>query len=331
MPISRCNGPVLNGPAEERPPQFTVLVVDDEPDIIYIVRRALRGEGFDVLDAPDVAGARALLRAKHVDIILCDIMMPRVSGLEFCKAVKRNPRFRDIYFILLTARDSLSDRVAGLDIGADDYITKPFDITELVARVRAGGRIALIQSRLRKESLTDSLTGFYTRKALWPFLDKEIARARRYSYSLSLLLLDIDNFKAINDTFGHLAGDEVLRQFGKLMQARLRESDIAVRFGGEEFAFVLPQTDMPGAENLARWICKAVRERQFEHEKHVLRLTASIGVTCLDACLEAGGQTLFRRADAAMYRAKQAGKDCVFVDTGQDPPKPSTPVDKEDA
>jgi len=293
--------------------KISVLVVDDEPDIVRIVGRALQGAGYKVLEAYDATSAWKLLRRNPVDIIVCDIMMPEVSGLDLCRSVKRDARLQECHFILLTAKSGVDERVAGLDAGADDYIPKPFDIQELLARVNAGRRIVSSRRQLHEDSVTDPLTGLYTRRVLWAFLDKELARARRYDYDLSMLVIDIDHFKRLNDTYGHLAGDEVLRQIGRLIRQRLRKSDVAVRFGGEEFVLLLPQTDSSGAEVLGRRLCEAVCNKQFQYQDKPLPAAVSIGAASLADYPDATPQTLFEQADAAMYQAKQAGGNRVLT------------------
>ncbi|MDP6379845.1 MAG: diguanylate cyclase [Phycisphaerae bacterium] len=329
MPTSHRVVAPEKGPSADEFSSRCVLVVDDEPDIVYILTRALRSAGYKVFEAFNVASAWKLLQENSINIIVCDIMMPDVSGLDLCRRVKQNPHLQQCHFILLTAKGWVQDRVAGLNTGADDYVPKPFNIAELLARVRAGERITSSRRRLQEISVTDPLTGLYSRRVLWPFLETELARARRYDFPLSMLVVDIDFFKRFNDTYGHLAGDEALRQVGELIRSRLRRSDVAVRFGGEEFVLLLPQTDPQGAETLGRWLCQAVRSCRFSVNGKPVPLTISIGLAALADSPDATPEELFARADAAMYQAKHTGRDRLFcaqagtLDTAQPSTGPS--------
>ena len=296
-------------------PTCSVLVVDDEPDIVRGLGIRLRKAGYEVFEAHDAKSAWELLQRLPVDIIICDVIMPDVSGLAFCSRVKQDERFRHCYFTLLTAKGGTNDRAAGLNTGADDYIAKPFDARELLARVRAGARIVESRKRVDKESITDSLTGLYAKPMLWTFLGKELSCAQLYGSKLSLLVIGIDCFKQLNDTYGCLAGDQVLSRIGELIRGRLGENDVAGCLAGNKFVLLLPETDIQRAEILGQEVCTLVRDSSIRNENKPLSVTVSIGVTSLVGNQEAKiiPETLFGQADAAMRRAEQDGGNCVFI------------------
>src|ERR1044071_6463548 len=307
--------------ADSRTP--VILVADDEPVNLALIERRLEWEDYRVVTAED--GGQAVEAAKRVlpDLIMLDVMMPVLDGLQACRLLKENPSTRDIPVIFLSALDDTDTKVNGLSLGANDYISKPFRVEELLARVAVAIRLKrerdLLQEnaeelRRRAEaasemSMTDALTGLLNRYGLRRALQRELSEARRYTRPLSCLLLDIDFFKLINDTQGHAAGDAALMQAARVLTESVRGSDVVCRYGGEEFLVLAPETDARGAQSLAEKIRLAVSSRLFGDGERAFALTLSAGV----AELRPGesGNDMIARADLALYQAKQRGRDRV--------------------
>jgi diguanylate cyclase (GGDEF)-like protein len=305
--------------ADSRPP--VILVADDEPVNLALIRRRLEWEDYRVETAED--GGQAVEAAKRVlpDLIILDVMMPVLDGLGACRLLKEDPSTRDIPVIFLSALDDTDTKVNGLSLGANDYISKPFRVEELLARVAVSIRLKrerdLLQEsaeelRRRAEaasemSMTDALTGLLNRYGLQRALQRELSEARRYARPLSCLLLDVDFFKTINDTHGHAAGDAALVQAARVLTESVRGSDVVCRYGGEEFLVLAPETDARGALSLAEKIRLAVSARLFGDGGRAFPLTLSAGV----AELRPGesGNDMIARADLALYQAKQRGRD----------------------
>ena len=238
---------------------YPILLVEDNPISRKMLEKILVKEGFEVTLAENGKEALALFRKHFFPIVLTDWLMPEMEGPELCKAIRNEKPKGYVYIVLLTAKDSKDDIISGLESGADDYLTKPADRAELVARLKNGLRILDLEKSLKKAneeirtlSITDSLTGIYNRGYLNERLPQEIKRSIRYKRSLSLILCDIDHFKSVNDNFGHVAGDTILKGFVDCITASIRDQiDWSARYGGEEFLVVLPETDFLGARHLA--------------------------------------------------------------------------------
>jgi len=238
-------------------------------------------------------------------------MMPKMDGFELIKRIRTNPAFKSIYLILITARIQEGDRVRGLDLGADDYITKPFSFSELLARVRVGSRVVHYQQHLEFQTQVDSLTGLFNRRAFEKKMHEEFERSKRYHNPLSLLILDIDNFKTINDTYGHHGGDAALVKISETLREKTRQSDFPSRYGGEEFVLVLPETDQENALQVASKIHDAIRSCAFGTTTRPFALTVSIGVSSTSTRFYSDWRELLNDADQALYLAKNTGKDRV--------------------
>ncbi len=305
--------------------EHTVLIIDDSESTRNRVIAALRDHGVDANTLTAVSGGEALsLMAENpVTLVLCDIEMPGLDGFHFLRLKRSRPEFADIPVIMLTVREDPRAKVQGLTEGASDYLTKPFFDEELVARVRVHLRLKTLQEELRgknerleKMSRTDALTELSNRWHFVELLEAELARSVRYAPPLSLLMIDIDHFKLINDDFGHLIGDRALVQVGMVLRAQLRKCDYAARYGGEEFAIVLPETDASGALVVAERCRLAIAETTFgTHSGEVPgpQLTVSVGVvTCPDSRVKCADD-LIRIADDALYASKRAGRNRVTV------------------
>jgi two-component system cell cycle response regulator len=291
-----------------------VLVVDDSEPIHKLIEARLRPEGLEVTS--ELSGARGIERAlaNLPDLILLDIELPDVDGFEVCRQLKENPTTKDIPIIFLTGTTSTESKVRGLDLGAVDYVTKPFDQVELRARVRAALRTKRLQDLLEHQSFLDGLTGLWNRAYLNQRMESELNIARRYSRPVSLILADIDHFKQINDTHGHLFGDVVLQGTAECLPIYARRSDIVTRYGGEEFAILLADTSLRAAAYVSERLRSAVEARCFEAHRVAISVTASFGIACtaeLDA--EVTRENLIQAADKALYASKDGGRNQCHV------------------
>jgi two-component system, cell cycle response regulator len=286
-----------------------ILIIDDSPDAVAVAKARLAHEGHEILVA--FAGREGLEIAdrEDPDLVLLDVDMPGMTGFEVCQRLKENAATCLIPVIFLSGSGGADDKVKGLDLGAVDFVTKPFDTFELRARVRAALRTKHLQDLLRKYALIDPLTELPNRRALDERLQQEWARLLRHGGHLSVLMADIDHFKRFNDQFGHPVGDEVLRQVAHLLARGCRESDMPVRYGGEEFVVVAPETTAQAAAELAERLRLSICAQPLQAHGHSLDVTASFGVADNDGAKKP--EELVRAADEAMYAAKTAGRNCV--------------------
>jgi len=298
-----------------------MLIADDDFTSRSILTAVLTKCGFDAVVVEDGGAAWDVLQRPDAPrLILLDWNMPGMDGVEICRRLRDNNVPDPPYVILLTARDKKSDIVAGLEAGANDYVAKPYDTEELLARIRVGQRMLEMQSKLLEtqgkleyQAMHDFLTGAYNRRAILERLGEEISRAKRENTSLSVGMFDIDHFKNINDTYGHQAGDEALVAFTRCIQGGLREYDRVGRYGGEEFLVIAPGAAGPDAESLYERLRARIAEAEITTNAGSISLTVSIGVapgtgqSTVDALLAA--------ADAALYQAKAAGRNRVVYAT----------------
>ena len=296
---------------EQKNTALTVMVIEDHPDQRDLLAIVLQREGYKVITAANGIEALEKLTTEKVQIALSDIMMPKMDGFELIKRIRGNSALKNIYLILITARIQEGDRVRGLDLGADDYITKPFSFSELLARIRVGSRVVQYQQHLEYQTQVDSLTGLFNRRAFENKVGEEFERSKRYHSPLSLLILDIDNFKLINDTYGHHGGDAALVKISETFREKTRQSDFPARYGGEEFVLVLPETDQENAVQAATKIHGAIRSSAFGTTARPFRLTVSIGVSSTSVKFYSDWRELLRDADHALYIAKGSGKDRI--------------------
>jgi len=300
------------------------LVADDDPVTTTVLARVLHRLGLEVVSADDGTSAWRVLEAGPApELAIIDWTMPGIDGVEICRRIRRNPALAAMYVLLLTGRDSRTDLVAGLDAGADDYMIKPIDTEELRARVQVGVRIAKLQGRLAGQVselqearnhlerlvCTDALTDLHSRRSWFELGAAEFSRFQRYDRSFSVLLLDLDFFKRVNDTFGHGAGDMLLRRFSDMLRAECRHSDIIGRLGGEEFALLAPETSLAAAQTIADRILDACRRLVVVLPAGEVRCSCSIGMS-ESVPTDDGVERVLRRADAALYDAKRSGRNC---------------------
>jgi two-component system cell cycle response regulator len=298
----------------------TVLIADDSLVVRAVVRARLEDEGYDVVEAADGDAALAMCVQSPPDVVLLDVEMPGLDGRQVLARLKRDEALADIPVVFLTGRTSMDDMVAGLRAGAHDYLKKPFEAAVLVARVGSAAHVKKLQDRLRERnadlervSRTDMLTGLYNRRHLEDQLTREHSTARRTQRDLGLLLLDIDHFKRVNDTYGHAAGDRVLCGFAERMTEHLRAGDVAGRWGGEEFLVILPGTDLDGALHVAERIRASVDATPFDTSE---TNGPAISVTVSGGCVVGPAGTpddLVSAADDGLYAAKDAGRNRIVV------------------
>ncbi len=297
-----------------------VLIVEDDREVRDMVTMMVEGMGHAVVTAVNGKDALTRLRGQSVDIVLLDLMMPEMDGFEFCQKVREDPTLRDLHIIITSARDALEDKVRGLELGAADYLTKPFSLTELQARIKVGERIVRYQKMLRAQQALledlvrkDELTGLANRRSVEERLREELPRAERYKHALSVLLVDIDHFKTVNDTYGHSYGDVVLKEVAQTFARQSRATDLCARYGGEEFVILLPETSLPEARLVGERLCVAVRDLSFTQAGKAVHVTASFGVTTVNTDHPESLDELMEQADQALYAAKRNGRDRVEV------------------
>jgi len=301
---------------------YSILVVDDDPVSRTLLERILKREGFNVITAQDGEEALRLFKAQYIPIVLTDWMMPKMNGVDLCRAIRQIETPGYVFIIIITAKDSRDDIVKGLEAGADDYVNKPFYPPELLARIKTGIRILELERSLREAneqikrlSITDPLTGCYNRGYLMEHLPKEIKRAVRYLHPLSIAMTDIDHFKNVNDTYGHQAGDTVLRSFVELIRSSIRDGvDWVARYGGEEFVIVIPETELKCAEKMAERLRRKIETTEISiGNDRRIKITASFGVVCFDPKekKEMSTDKLIKEADKMLYEAKNEGRNRV--------------------
>jgi two-component system, cell cycle response regulator len=298
----------------------SVLIIDDSETVRdQIIRTLQKCSLFDsYLQAGDgIEGFKALL-TEPTDLVLCDLEMPRMDGFKFIALMQSQRGLKDIPVIMLTGREDTELKIRGLEQGACDYVTKPFDAGELVARVRVQLKIKSLQDALKKSnelltelSNTDPLTGLSNRRHFTEALAREFPRSVRKNEPLSLVMADLDHFKKINDTFGHQEGDTVLTAVAAFIRDLVRSYDVAARYGGEEFAVVLPDTGATQARQFAERLRKGIEEIAFPGRLQSLTVTISIGVATFPTPRIDCVDTLVRSADDALYRAKRNGRNRV--------------------
>jgi len=300
----------------------SVLIIDDNRTIRQQLRETLADTDLfeTYYEAGDgIEGFKSLLSEK-IDIVLCDLEMPGMDGYKFLRMVASREELMDIPVIMLTSHEDQESKIRGLEAGASDYVTKPFFPAELLARVKVQLKIKSLQDSLKQSnqqlkelSQTDALTGLANRRHLMEILSTEFERSRRNDAHFSLLMIDLDHFKKVNDTYGHQEGDVVLRSLAELMQCHLRQYDTAARFGGEEFSLVLPETDPVEAAGVAERIRKGIAKMAFTGEIEKLQITASIGVATSPNPKIKHAEDLLRVADDALYDAKSNGRNRVEI------------------
>ena len=307
-----------------------VLIVDDDACFRIMLKGVLEKESLfeSYYEACDGLEAIELIKSgAAVDLVLMDLMMPRAGGIEVINWARGEDAYSELPIMVLSVESRSDMKAKGLDVGANDYVVKPFDTVELVARVKLLLRRKEVQDELRRKNIelmrlneklrrlavTDDLTKLSNRSHFHDSLAREMRRCHRYGIPLALMLIDLDNFKRVNDTYGHQAGDQVLREVAKAFKAALRESDCVARYGGEEFIMFLAHTDLDGAWVPAERVRKAIEGMVFTFDGGTYRTTASIGIVALKPDPPDGREELIRKVDLALYQAKMSGKNKVVA------------------
>ena len=302
-----------------------ILIVDDHEDNIELLRARLEARGYETTAAEDGEQALRIVEEQRPDLILLDVMMPKVDGIEVARRIRANKELPFIPIIMQTALDSTEQTVEGLDAGADDYITKPINFAVLEARVRTQLRVKQLVEQVQRQadelqqkadellrvSRTDALTGLDNRRYLEERLGEAFEHARRLSEPFALLMVDLDHFKSVNDTYGHQAGDTILQQLAEVLRGQAREIDRIGRYGGEEFMLLLPGTTLHAAERLAERVRHAVEAHTFTFPGGTLHRTLSAGVAAWPHARLATPDALVKAADDALYVAKETGRNRV--------------------
>jgi diguanylate cyclase (GGDEF)-like protein len=301
-----------------------ILIVDDTPENIDLLRLTLEPQGYDLSVAP--SGEMALKIAPRFlpDLILLDVMMPGIDGFETCERLKKDPMLKDIPVIFISAKTDIEDIVAGFKKGGVDYISKPFRQEEVFARVKTQLNLTKLtqeketliedlektNKKLKDLAVIDPLTSLFNRRGMQELLEDEVSRFNRNSKVFSLILIDIDKFKKINDSLGHEGGDHALVQVSSFLQKITRRHDKICRWGGEEFLLLLPETNLEGANVLAKKIRSGLESASFSFEKAEFSLTVSIGVSVYDH-RDLSLKTCIKNADDGLYQAKAEGRNRI--------------------
>jgi len=309
--IRNYPGGALKMPKSNHLPPPTILVIEDHPDQRELLEVFLERDGYRVVTAASGVEALEKLEAEPAQIILSDIRMPRMDGFEFCRRIRSDPKFSSTYLIFLTAKILEQDRVRGLDLGADDYIVKPFSSSELLARVRIAARVVHYQQHLQNQSLTDSLTGILSRATFEDKVQEEFERAKRYERPLSLLLLDIDDFKAVNSSYGYHCGDGALKKIADYLRCKTRRCDFPARYDGGKFALVLPETNLARALHVGKKVGSEIKGSIFGTAVKPFSLTVSIGVSSTSEKQYFDWRQMLQDTNRALDAAKNRGKDRV--------------------
>ena len=300
-----------------------ILLAEDITVTRKLVKRILENNGYKVIEARDGQEAWEILQKEKINLALIDWLMPRLNGLQLCKKIKTTENQDYTYKIFLTGKVDIDDVVEGLESGADDYLTKPFDKRELISRIDVGKRYIQLHQKLKETnhrlhilSITDGLTRILNRRALLERLEEELYRASRENAFFSLVMLDIDHFKRVNDKYGHQAGDKVLVEVVNRVKSKLRSYDIIGRYGGEEFVVGIFGADKEMGINKAEDFRRCIDEKEFEYNDKKLQISISLGVSYqkiedsksdISQLLD----DLSKKADSALYRAKETGRNKV--------------------
>lgn len=294
-----------------------ILIVDDVPANIKILGELLKKQ-YKILVASNAQKALQIVRNESPDLVLMDVMMPEMDGFITCKTLKSQPETADIPLIFITALNETEDIVKGFGAGGQDYITKPFNPPELFARIQT--HLELKKSRehlqryarkMEKFAKTDYLTNLMNRRCMLERMQEEVMRCQRHRNRFSIAIVDIDNFKRINDTYGHDCGDQVLRQFASILKDNVRLVDLVSRWGGEEFILMFPETDIQGADTACEKIRSIVARSSVCYEDHQITVTATFGVSEYKA-----GDNInevIKSTDEALYQGKTMGKNRVIT------------------
>jgi two-component system chemotaxis response regulator CheY len=298
--------------------RFSVLVVDDSPVARKPVQHALPAEEFEILPAKTGLKALDLFALHSPGLVITDWLMPDFSGIEFCQRLRSGFKDSFTYVILLTSLADKSNVVNGLQAGADDYLTKPFNAGELLARVNVGRRFVELHREIEAKNrfleqlaLTDELTGLPNRRAIEQWATRQLSGAVRHNFSFWVIMADLDEFKSINDTYGHDAGDAVLKKFAEILKSTTRQCDICGRIGGDEFLLVITHSKEDGVKLAMERLRELVETQRFTFDGQDVQITASLGLAGLQRRLHLDFARALVQADVALHSAKRLGRNRV--------------------
>ncbi len=292
---------------------YDVCIIDDDQDTRRLVQAHLERIGLTWIEAPDGQAGLQLILQDHPKVVLCDWCMPTMDGPTLLQHLRADAGAAGTFFIMMTAHDAATRKYEALEAGADDYLTKPVDLRELSARLRVGLRTWEMQRRLQQAAVTDALTGLYNHDHLNRILENEWKRSRRYGSPMSLIMMDIDYFKAVNDTYGHLVGNDVLEAVARILRSTTREVDTLGRFGGDEFAVVAPEATLDDAAALAERIRLNVCDQLGVESIRDHIITVSLGVASAEDPRVRTPAELVELADRALYVSKRYGRNQVCM------------------
>jgi diguanylate cyclase (GGDEF)-like protein len=306
-----------------------VLIIDDNKLIRQLATTLLSKKNYNVLTAENGEQGIELAQSFKPEVILLDVMMPEVDGYEVCKRLKSNDKTKNIPIIMVTSMTESIDKIKGLELGAADYVTKPFDHGELQARVATQAKMKNLWDELQEKNLIleelskkDGLTDLYNHRHFHERISEEFKRAKRYKLPLCCVLIDLDHFKNVNDTYGHQAGDKILKSLAEIVVGNIREVDIAARYGGEEFALILPHIALKHAVIMANRIRTNVESEIFRFNDININITISMGVAGMLDNKASSYNELIRFADEALYAAKANGRNRVETCKKSAAPRP---------
>src|SRR5262245_22733582 len=289
---------------------FDICVIEDDPLQRALVVGQLVAGGYRDFEADSGEGGLQAIHQHRPRIAICDVHLPDMTGIDVCRRIRSDSALDSIFVILITGHDE-EGRHSAFEAGADDYLRKPYDLDQVRARVRSGLRFHRLQERLRHAAITDGLTGLWNHSHFRDLLEREFVRTRRYGGVASLIMMDLDHFKAINDTFGHETGSAVLKQTARHLERQARETDLIARYGGEAFAVICPETRLEEAGQLAERIRRTLPQSVRSCEHPQLAVRASFGVAGSDDPRAHAHADLVNLADRALYASKRAGRDRV--------------------
>ena len=301
---------------------YSCLIIDDSDSIRKKIREALEEASLFTTfhEAAEGLSGFKLLLQNQVDLVLCDLLMPGCDGFKFLLMKRKRLEFKDVPVIILTGEEDMKNKLRGLEQGASDYLVKPFDPRELVARVKVQLKIKSLQdelkiknARLSELSVTDGLTNVYNRRYLRDKLELEFLRSRRYNQKMAYVMFDLDYFKRVNDQYGHMAGDYILVEVAAILKRNSRKPDLVARYGGEEFAMLLPNTELEGALTVAERAREQIEQTRFNFESNAIRLTVSGGLVLFPNPEVQSIDQLVRKADEALFLAKERGRNQIVV------------------